>query len=252
MARSRNTVPAYRKHQQTGRAVVSIYRADGWRTEVILTGDFGSEVSKQEYDRLLAQLRSSGGKLPTKPATKDITLAEFVPSYLAFAEAYYIDSISKEPTTEQESIKEACRPLIRLFGKLPINAFDSLCLERVQHAMASGSTLTDVERDKKIKHNRPIGTARTTINRHIDRTEWHALTSGFAMVAPRQKRYPIARTSCARAKRTQFFEPMNVVTKGMPPHTPIALDDTIEQGALFCNMLLPDNCITAQVAHVFL
>jgi hypothetical protein len=43
-ARPRNTVPAYRKHKQAGRAIVSMYRADGSRTEVILPGDFGSEV----------------------------------------------------------------------------------------------------------------------------------------------------------------------------------------------------------------
>lgn|ERR1022692_3526439 len=64
---------------------------------------------------------------------------------------------------------EACRPLRHLFGPLPVNDFDSVCLEAIQEAMATGSTWTDEELDKKTGHNRPIGMARTMINRHIDR-----------------------------------------------------------------------------------
>ena len=58
MARPRSTIPNYRKQKQTGRAVVSIYRRDGSRTEVILPGDFGSEQSRQEYERLLGKERA--------------------------------------------------------------------------------------------------------------------------------------------------------------------------------------------------
>ena len=76
MARPRNLIPTYRKHSQTGRAVVSIYRADGSRTEIVLPGDYGSEESKQEYERLLAQLRANNGKLPDQRATSsDFTVA---------------------------------------------------------------------------------------------------------------------------------------------------------------------------------
>jgi hypothetical protein len=53
MARPRLKVPAYRKHSKTGRAVVSIYRADGSRTEFVLPGDYGSDESTREYERLL-------------------------------------------------------------------------------------------------------------------------------------------------------------------------------------------------------
>ena len=65
MARPRLTIPAYRHHKQTGRAAVSIYRHDRSRTEVIRPGAYGSDESKLEYERLLAQLRAGNGKLST-------------------------------------------------------------------------------------------------------------------------------------------------------------------------------------------
>jgi integrase len=87
--------------------------------------------------------------------------------YMAHAETYYVDPVTKAPTSEQAAIRDAVRPLVRLFGTFPIMQFDSLALEAVQLAMATGSTLTDNEREKKGR--RPSGMARTTINRHIDR-----------------------------------------------------------------------------------
>src|ERR1700674_3319413 len=100
MPRPRLTLPAYRKHRQTGRAAVSIYRTDGSRTEVILPGKFGSGKSKEEYERLLCQLRTYGGQLPADPARRDITVAELVLKFMAHAETYYVDPVTKSPTTE--------------------------------------------------------------------------------------------------------------------------------------------------------
>src|ERR1019366_2626152 len=85
MPRPRNPLPASRHHKQTGRAAVSIYRTNGSRTEVILPGDYGSEQSKQEFERLLCQLRANGGKLPTGAATKDISIAELVLKFMEHA-----------------------------------------------------------------------------------------------------------------------------------------------------------------------
>ncbi len=127
MARPRKTVPAYRKHKQTGRAAVSIYRADGSRSEIILPGAYGSEQSKQEYERLLCQLRANDGKLSRTPNPR---------------------------TSPGRSLS-----LVRAYGNALVREFDSLCLEAVQTAMASDSTLTEDKRHKKIKRNRPLGCA---------------------------------------------------------------------------------------------
>ena len=77
MPRPRNLVPTYRKHSQSGRAVVTVYRADGSRTVVLLPGDYGSAESRHEYERLLAQLRAGDSSLPIQQsATADFTVAE--------------------------------------------------------------------------------------------------------------------------------------------------------------------------------
>jgi hypothetical protein len=88
MSRPRNTIPTYRKHKLTGRAAVSIYRTDGSPTEVILPGEFGSEQSRQEYERLLCQLRANGGRLPAENSSSDLTIAEVIEKFMAHAETY--------------------------------------------------------------------------------------------------------------------------------------------------------------------
>ena len=120
MPRPKNTIPAYRKHKKTGRAVVSIYRTDGSRTETLLPGPYGSEESRQEYERLLAQLRSNGGSLPGT-VRKDITIAELVLKFLEHANTYYVDPITKQPTSEVTACRDGLRPLYRLQGYLIIH-----------------------------------------------------------------------------------------------------------------------------------
>jgi integrase len=173
MARHRNPIPTYRQKVINGtpRAVVTVYTSKGQRKEILLPGVFNSEESRQGYECILIELRTNGGTKPAKDASsRALAVNEVVLRYLTeHAATYYVDPITKEPTTEQSGIREAVRPLLRLYGHLPINEFDSLCLQAVQDAMATGLTLTDKERASKLNHKRPIGLARTTINRHIDR-----------------------------------------------------------------------------------
>jgi hypothetical protein len=160
MARPRNTVPAYRKHSQTGRAAVSTYRTDGSRTEIILPGRYGSEKSKQEYERLLCQLRANGGQLPAD-AKKDITIAELVLKFMSHAETYYVDPVTKTATNEVIACQAALRPLCRLHADAPAAEFGPLALQSLRAAMVNGTWLTEEERSRRLKGNRPIGLART-------------------------------------------------------------------------------------------
>lgn len=166
MARQRSTVPTYQRHS-SGRARVRTYDASGKRVDIILPGEFGSEESKAEYARILSQLAGGKGALPASGPVNDFTISELVLEYLKHASTYYVDPITKAPTSEQTALRDAVRPLARLFGPLPVAEFDSVRLEMVQEAMANGSTLTAEERQARGK--RPLGMARTTINRHIDR-----------------------------------------------------------------------------------
>ena len=82
--------------------MVSIYRQDGLRTKIILPGRYGSEQSKQEYERLLCQLRANGGQLPADDAKKDIPIAELILRFMAERIVpYYVDPTTKQPTGEQ-------------------------------------------------------------------------------------------------------------------------------------------------------
>jgi integrase len=231
MARPRNTVPAYRRHSQTGRAVVSIYRQDGSRTEVILPGKYGSDQSKQEYERLLCQLRANGGKLPSDAARKDFTVAELVLKYMEHASTYYVDPVSKEPTTEQSAIREAVRPLVRMYGDSLIGEFDSLLLESVQTAMATDATLTEEERQKKTKRNRPIGLARTTINRHIDRIKRIMRWGCVKKIVPPHNLVNIEAVQGLRqgrsiARETEIVKPVDpeIVEQTLPFMAPVPAD----------------------------
>ena len=52
MTRPRNQVPSYRRHKQSGQAIVTV-NLDGTRRDYLL-GPYGSAESKQEYERILA------------------------------------------------------------------------------------------------------------------------------------------------------------------------------------------------------
>jgi hypothetical protein len=74
MARRRSILPSYRNHKSSGRAVIDVYRHDGTRTTITLTGLHGSPESKADYESLLAILWANGGvyRLPrarTRPWT---------------------------------------------------------------------------------------------------------------------------------------------------------------------------------------
>lgn len=85
MPRRANPVPTYRFHKKTGRAVVTVVKVTGQRTEVLLPGPHGSQESQAEYQRLLATLRANDGRLPLPRAAAgslDLTIDELVERFL--------------------------------------------------------------------------------------------------------------------------------------------------------------------------
>jgi YD repeat-containing protein len=165
-------IPAYRFHKQTGRAITTMYDANGQRKSILLPGKYESQESRKEYKRLLNIVTANDGALPKQEKQAkltDSTVNELCVRYLEHAESYYVDPVTRTPTSEQDAIREAIKPLVRMYGSTLVKEFDSLALEAVQLAMATGSYLTGEERAKKIKGNRPLGLARTTTNQCINR-----------------------------------------------------------------------------------
>lgn len=169
MAPSRNPVPTYRKKKDRG--IITVRNPDGSRRDILLPGKHNSDESLKEYERILALLRTTGGKMPmVGKQANNLSVAELVLQFVEkHVQTYYIHPRTKEPTSEQPAFKAALRPLVRLYGGTVAAEFGSLDLNVVREAMVSGSWMNDDERKACVKANRPIGYARTTINKHCGR-----------------------------------------------------------------------------------
>ena len=118
-------VPSLRHHRPSGRAVVSLNGKDYY------LGRYGSQESKAEYQRLLAEFLSGG--LQTGSAKPDLTINELAAEYLKFADGYYRKG--GEPTAEPENIGLANRPLRQLYGHTLASEFGPIRLKAVRQAM---------------------------------------------------------------------------------------------------------------------
>lgn len=136
-------IPAYCKHKHSGQAYIT---PPGHKP--IYLGKHGTKESKQEYERLIALLLSNGGKMPTDERI-EYTVEEVMAKYFAFVRGYYVKN--GKPTREVASIREALRPLRKLYGPISANDFGPKCLKTLQQAL--------------IQH----GYCRSSINKHVGR-----------------------------------------------------------------------------------
>jgi integrase len=113
--RPKNTPPSYRKHRQSGQAIVSLPRGDGTYKDVLL-GAYGSAPSRAEYARVVAEFEASGGQvLPRGPCPVDLTIAELILRFWPHVEAHYRDPDGK-PTSEVTDFRYSLKPLRELYG----------------------------------------------------------------------------------------------------------------------------------------
>jgi integrase len=232
----RRPTPSYRLHKQTGKAIVTVYDADGRRRGILLPGKFESKESRAEYKRLLARLNANDGALPQPEAkAPDLAIAELIARFMEERVlTYYVDPVTKTPTGEQENFRCAMRPLDRLFGDTPVNEFAPLDLVAVQKAMASGSWLSDDEKKKAKKTGRAIGLARNTINARVARIKlmfsWAVV---HKLVLPGVYHGLLAVKGLARgrseARETDAITPVAVaVVQDTLPHLPPLVRDVVE------------------------
>ena len=138
MPRLSNSLPKYRKHKATGRAVVTL---DG---REFYLGAHGTKASKVEYDRLVSEWLANDRTLASVES-HDFTVAELLLRYWNFAKNYYRKD--GKPTQEISALKTALRPLRELYGKQPARDFGPLSLEAVRRKMiTSGWSRTGINR----------------------------------------------------------------------------------------------------------
>jgi integrase len=126
-------VPSYRRHNQSGQAVVTLRDALGNRRDVLL-GKYGTAQSRAEYARVIAEWEANDRRLPTTPRkAADLTVNELLLAYYRHAKSYYVKD--GKPTSEPAAIKSALRFVKRLYGHTPAAEFGPLALKAVRQAM---------------------------------------------------------------------------------------------------------------------
>ena len=107
--------PGYCLHKPTGQAYV---RFDG---KPFYLGEYGSEKSKERYNRLKAEWLVNRHAAKFKPqASAGPTIADVCNAYLDHADGYY------SAGSELNKLKLACAPLSELFATMPAGEFGIL------------------------------------------------------------------------------------------------------------------------------
>jgi integrase len=117
--------PSYCLHKASGQAVVRIDGKDRY------LGEYGSQDSKAEYDRLIAEWLGNGRRLAPVTVADGLTVEELLASYWRWAEGYYRNEHG-QPSAELENIRTALKPVRRLYGHTKASAFGPLALRAVQ------------------------------------------------------------------------------------------------------------------------
>ena len=115
-------VPKYCRHRPSGRAYVRIHG------KVIYVGRYGSDESKQEYGRLIAELAASPPVLPQ--FGEKITITELVAAYWDFAEGYYCKN--GVPSGWLAHIRLMLRKLRETYGLTAADDFGPLKLKAIR------------------------------------------------------------------------------------------------------------------------
>jgi integrase len=128
-------VPTYRKHRQSGQAVVTLPDGLGGRRDVLL-GRYGSKESRLEYARVIAEWEANGRRLPVAVAAADLSVNEMILGYWRFAEGYYRKN--GQPTKQLDRVKRALKPVKELYGHTAAKDFGPLALKAVRERMVKG------------------------------------------------------------------------------------------------------------------
>jgi len=121
---SQPRVPSYRYHRPSGQAVVTIGGKD------IYLGEWNTEASRTEYDRIIGEWLANGRCLPSQDDKADLRVCELVASYLKFAKTYYRDG--DKPGKEYVCMRDAAKPLGELYSRTRVVDFGPLALKAIR------------------------------------------------------------------------------------------------------------------------
>lgn len=133
MSRQPLKIPSYRRHKQSGQAIVTLTDGAGDRHDVLL-GRHGTAESRAEYARVIAEWEANGRRL-ARPLSriKDISVNELILTYYRHAETYYLKN--GEPTSQLERVRRSLRFVKELYGHTLTRDFGPLSLKAVRDQM---------------------------------------------------------------------------------------------------------------------
>jgi integrase len=130
MRRITKKPPSYRLHKPSNRAVVTLDGRDFY------LGPYGSEESRAEYDRVVAEwlvhrCRAQGS--PSSSSNPGMTVNELLVLYWRFAEEHY--RRDGRPTRHLGNIRDALRPVRALYGRTEAAEFGAAAFKAVRKSM---------------------------------------------------------------------------------------------------------------------
>jgi integrase len=140
----RNTIPSYRKHRQSGQAIVTLPDGLGRRHDVLL-GIYGSQQSRTKYARVIAEWEANGRRLLQATVAGGLTVNELILAYWGHVVGYYVKD--GKPTSEQDTIRQTLRFLRETHGDIRAEDFGPLSLKAVRQRMIEH----DVTRKVRVK-----------------------------------------------------------------------------------------------------
>src|SRR5579864_3419291 len=81
------SVPSYRKHKQSGQAVVTLPDGLGGRRDVLL-GKHGTAASRAEYARRIAEWEANGRTLPAVADERCLNVNELLVAFFKYADQH--------------------------------------------------------------------------------------------------------------------------------------------------------------------
>ena len=116
-------IPTYRKHKGSGQAVVTLAGKDHY------LGKFGTESSRREYNRLIAEWLSGGHVA----GGDNLTITELIALFWRHVKSYYRKN--GKPTAEVDGFRTVLRLVRELYGDLTAREFSPLKLKAVRTEM---------------------------------------------------------------------------------------------------------------------
>lgn len=160
MPRPKSSIPPYRHHKSTGRAVIYLGR------KTIALGPYDSPESRQQYAEIVAKITAGepvaglSPKARSQPAQK--TVAGLCLRFMA-------EELPRYSHAEQACFRGAMKILGHLFGETPAADFGPIRLRAVRNAMVAGDPNV-VTPDDKPKPRKPW--SRSFVNKQVKRLKY--------------------------------------------------------------------------------